>query len=390
MRNPSKYIIVNASVLGAILSMTITELRFNSFVGVPELLMVLAIFFFLISLFKKKPSNVRAKIPSNFLIGFFVLNLVGFFYAMIFVEDLRNYDLFYEGAIRTFFAYMLAVLNCVALFLTIEKSEIIYVLKRILFYFNLTYIFTIATLFPLFLFSISNGERFFGYALNPNQHGTLLVGIPFLTIYLYQNKFIKRIFFLITIFISVVIAYAIISDAVFYSVILTMFLYFVLYLKKIDIQIKILLFVFFLLICNFYLVEVLVKYVDETNSNADQANVRFTLWMNGVQAFLDSPLVGFGPGSFSGDFHPFEWTECHNTFIDLLTNVGIIGVFIYLVLILRITVKLYFKMNYLPILILISLIIFSFFHNVLRHPTFWMLLLTVYYISSFDFKNKTN
>lgn len=388
MKNLSKHIIINASVLGAILSMSTTELRFNSFLGIAEILMVLAICVFLLSLFKRTPVNINSKIPFKFLFNFLFINFIGFLYAMFFVDDLRQNDLFYEGAIRTFVAYLLAICNGIALFLTIEKDEIIVVLKKIIFYFNLTYFFTIVTLFPIFLFSVTNGERFFGYATNPNQHGTLLVGIPFLAFYLYNNKYIKLPFFITTLLMSVVIAYAIISDAVFYSIILTIFMFFLLYLKKINLEIKVLLFVFFMLICNFYLIDLLIGYINETNNNADQASVRFTLWLNGILVFLESPLVGFGPGAFSGEFHPFEWTECHNTFIDLLTNGGIIGLFVYLSLNFKVVKKLFFKNNYLAMLILMALIIFSLFHNVLRHPTFWLLIFAIYYLSFNDLNKK--
>ncbi len=384
----SKNLIFNASVLGAILSMSTTELRFNSFFGFGELLMIISIVFFLFNLKNKNFSNINIQTPYIFVICFFGLNFLGFIYALFFVREIHS-DLFYEGAIRTFVAYSLSILNAFVLFLTVEKNEIDKVLRNILVYFNIVYLLTFTTLYTLLLLSISDGERFFGYSTNPNQHGILLVAIPFLAIYLFKNKVIKSWFFVLSIITSSLLAFLIISDSVYYSIIINLFFYFILIFKKSKIEINFFMILFLFFIFYFLIFDSLMLYIDDTNSNADQASVRFVLWKNGMLAFLESPLIGFGPGAFSGDMHPFELTESHNTFIDLLTNIGLLGLFFYLYLYFKIIKSLFIKNLILPLLMLSSVIVFSFFHNILRHPTFWLILFSLYYISQNGISNKS-
>ena len=350
--------------------------------------MTISIVFFLFNINNIKFSNTNIQIPYKFLICFVCINFLGFIYAVFFGGKICN-DLFYENAIRTFLAYLLSILNASVLFLTIKKDEFAKILKKILVYFNIIYLLTFVTLFLLVISSISNGERFSGYSTNPNQHGVLLVTIPFLAFYLFKNKIIKNWLFVLSIITSSFLAFLIESDAVYYSFIIILFFYFLLIFKKSKIEVKIFLIFFFTLIFYFLIFDSLMLYIDQTNNNGDQANVRYVLWFNGILAFLESPIIGFGPGSFSGFFEPFESVECHNTFIDLLTNTGLLGLVFYLFFLTKIFKSFYSKNVILPLLMLSSIIIYSLFHNILRHPTFWLLLFSLNYISQNTNLNKS-
>jgi O-antigen ligase len=112
---------------------------------------------------------------------------------------------------------------------------------------------------------------------------------------------------------------------------------------------------------------------DAVNIN-NQGSDRFILWFNGVESIKDSPLLGNGPGAHSGFYGPFEGVEAHNTFIDMLSQVGLIGTIVFFIF----TFYLYHKGslvdNASSFFIIIVLFSFSFFHFVLRQPLFWFCL----------------
>jgi len=57
-----------------------------------------------------------------------------------------------------------------------------------------------------------------------------------------------------------------------------------------------------------------------------QGETRFTVWGNGLRALAESPLVGWGPGAFSGYSGPFQGFEAYNNLIDWGASTGILGV----------------------------------------------------------------
>lgn len=62
-------------------------------------------------------------------------------------------------------------------------------------------------------------------------------------------------------------------------------------------------------------------------------NGRFSLWSVGIENFLSSPIFGTGLFSFSGngssDVASFIPTMAHNTFVQLLSSMGIVGLIAY-------------------------------------------------------------
>lgn len=380
MKKNLSLLIINTSVLGSVLSLALTNLRFNEFFGIGELLMLISLGLFVFSSKSNNYKNLKNKIPTVFLLSFVLINFLAFVYVLFFVPNLHD-NLYYDGFIRTFVAYLFGILNAIVLFLTIKETQIDFFFKTVLRCFNFTYFFTFIALYGVLISDLDSGERFLGFALNPNQHGTLLVTIPFISLYLFNKKEIKLWFFIFTLFISFVLIKAIISDAVYYSLVVCSFMLFFMKIKSIKFEAKIFLAILSIFIFYFFIYDNLLEYVLDTNQNADQASVRFILWYNGFQAFLSSPFIGFGAGAYSGDFFPFSYMECHNTFIDLLTNVGLIG-FIYYLSFLFNSVRINFlNKNIYIVLILASLVIFSLFHNILRHPSFWLIIFSVYFVS---------
>ncbi len=108
-------------------------------------------------------------------------------------------------------------------------------------------------------------------------------------------------------------------------------------------------------------------------SEVAQVRSRFELLKNGLDAVALSPLVGFGPGSYSGDKGPFEGREAHNTLIDWATQAGIVGGLLLLSFwfwVLRYVVK-YGEAIFIGLIVALG--VFACFHYTLRQPLFWLM-----------------
>lgn len=100
--------------------------------------------------------------------------------------------------------------------------------------------------------------------------------------------------------------------------------------------------------------------------------VRLNLLSNGVNAFMQSPIFGLGPGSFSGINAPFMGSESHNSFIDWLTSFGIVGTLLLVTLSLLI---IYFLSKEKSWVLLSAFLVLGFFamcHHIMRHPLVWV------------------
>jgi len=106
---------------------------------------------------------------------------------------------------------------------------------------------------------------------------------------------------------------------------------------------------------------------------ADEGNTRINLALKGFQAFLQSPIFGYGAGAFSGPEFPMMGMEAHNTVIDFLTMGGVIWVLIFYTPFI-IAILSFFKEREIVFAgILISILVFSIFHFIGRHPVIWFL-----------------
>ncbi|MFD1020663.1 O-antigen ligase family protein [Thalassobacillus hwangdonensis] len=112
-------------------------------------------------------------------------------------------------------------------------------------------------------------------------------------------------------------------------------------------------------------------------SEGDQGEDRVTLWINGILAVFTSPLFGLGPGTYSGIFGPFTGMEAHNTFIDLVTNAGMVGMVIYVIFMFIVYWRTILAKEWLLLSALIALSVYSMFHFVLRYPLYWLFLFFV-------------
>jgi O-antigen ligase len=107
----------------------------------------------------------------------------------------------------------------------------------------------------------------------------------------------------------------------------------------------------------------------------DQGKIRIAAWLNGLRAMAESPLVGWGPGSFSGMTGPFQRFEAHNSLIDWGMSTGALGIALHVAL--RVWCgRCALNAGALTLVgALTSLVIASMFGYFLRQPVYWLILM---------------
>lgn len=116
-------------------------------------------------------------------------------------------------------------------------------------------------------------------------------------------------------------------------------------------------------------------YTTNMYEDNSQGETRFNLWREAVEKGLESALVGYGPGphltSKSFKRPPPDKFEAHNTFLDIFTQGGLLGVLAFIWL-LGATFAVTIRAGLIPLVALAcGLLIFSLFHFVVRQPIFW-------------------
>ncbi|CAD5202327.1 O-antigen ligase family protein [Pseudomonas sp. FEN] len=102
----------------------------------------------------------------------------------------------------------------------------------------------------------------------------------------------------------------------------------------------------------------------------NKAGVRETLWVHAYEVWLQSPIIGHGPGAFSYLEDPAKKEEAHNIGLDMLTQVGIAGVLLFAAMYLWLLVKAYQARDPYSLAVLVVLMVFSGAHFMLRQPVF--------------------
>jgi O-antigen ligase len=125
------------------------------------------------------------------------------------------------------------------------------------------------------------------------------------------------------------------------------------------------------------LVRAVEDQVAETFEVGGQGQDRVGRWLYGFEALEDSPLVGLGPGPFSGGSGPFQGQEAHNSVVDWIVSTGLLGLVALLVLGVGAAVAVARRRRPLSGAIGIALVIFASLHYVFRQPLAWFLVLAV-------------
>jgi O-antigen ligase len=109
-------------------------------------------------------------------------------------------------------------------------------------------------------------------------------------------------------------------------------------------------------------------------SEGGQGDTRMAAWENGLRAIGHSPLVGFGPGSYSGLAAPFQGFEAHNTYIDWGMSTGALGVALLVGLLVWSAWRAWRARAFALLAGFGAVFLFSVFAYTLRQPMYWLLV----------------
>lgn len=233
------------------------------------------------------------------------------------------------------------------------------------------------------------GLRFQGWATNPNQTALAVLPIPFLAFYLGRGRTrVQRIFLALIALGAVALGIITQSDALTVAWILSLVVALPMaWLWRVtrpirgfwaSVSLKVLIPVMALLVVvvtvPMFAHKVAAKTAERFNA-AGQSEGRIERWRNGMISATTSPVVGLGPGPFSGPRNSFGHEEAHNTVVDWTASTGVVG-FAGLLLLLATAVIATIRRRSATLLgMLLALIFFMAFHYVMRQPAFWLVLL---------------
>jgi len=238
--------------------------------------------------------------------------------------------------------------------------------KLTLFFFY-TFVGTNLITFIFFPSSIES-YRYTGGAENPNQLAIYASSLSLLLI-IYQKK--------LAIIALPVILWIVLqtkSDNYLLTIYLTIIFYFVFiffFHSTHKFSLRVIFFLIISTLASYILIKVYSDEILELWLVADTGNLRVTLMQSGLEVVSQSPIVGWGAGSFSG-FAPFGAKEAHSTPIDLAMQLGIIfPILFYGIMIVAMFRKIMDK-EYLVAAFIVGFIVSGLFHFTARHFTFWV------------------
>lgn len=234
------------------------------------------------------------------------------------------------------------------------------------------------------------GERFAGFSSDPNQLGEVLFLVPWMALYFFkkikeqspQNVRSCRVICAICVISSIIIGILTESDTFIISSVVALVIYLLMETVKIIttgkgnkllIVIDIIIIVFFII--KFSDIGMFMdNYYAETAQDANQLDTRKMVWLHGFQAFLHSPIVGNGPGAYSGNWFAFGNMESHNTYIYIMMDYGIIGLFALLSMLFAAWKGTRRAKSSEMSAAFISFLVFNWFHSFHRMPLFWFFI----------------
>jgi hypothetical protein len=114
----------------------------------------------------------------------------------------------------------------------------------------------------------------------------------------------------------------------------------------------------------------------------EKTGIREQLWRHGMQAWIQSPWVGYGPGEYS--WHATdayagrtEAMESHNITIDLLTQGGLLAGLAWIALVSYLLLNAWQIRDSYTFSVVLMMAAFTFFHNT-RQPYLWFVLAMSY------------
>lgn len=341
----------------------LTSLRFFGPIGYSELLFFMAF----IILFNKNHAKVITFDRNNegFIRAFFIFS--SFIVLPIVTLITVNFNNIEKPDPTYIISFAFGVILTILIIEGIRSKQID--MASIALWFALTFIIT--NFISIFVFNLDTGEeRFTGGAKNPNQLLFYASTLSLLLIIHHKKK--SLLIFPIVVFIMLKTK----SDAYGMSLVVMagIFIYLksLLFLKKTSLFIKILT---NLLILTPVLLTSIYFYSEEILDiwlSADEGDGRRGLMWNGLLASLQSPLFGWGSGSFSGEHFPFQGSEAHNTFLDLSMSFGFLFPILIYIIFFSALLKSIKNNDHLVSAFIVGFILSGLFHFSGRHFAFWI------------------
>ncbi|WP_222705313.1 O-antigen ligase family protein [Bacillus marasmi] len=375
----------NILILMMVLFFGFTSLRFGGF-GIGEIILL---FFCILQLIGQRSIvlSIEKHLFSLFWISYLFVISIGYCVNRFFDINPQFVSFDYQ-------AYIVVLFLCFTFETLFKESSFVhlYSIIRFIYFIGLA---MIGVLFILFLegyrvlfgyyITYAGSDIFSPFANDYHQFAYFVAPLPFIGLYIFtkENNFIIKILAVLGVLLSVDIGLATTSSTLVAAWILALLVLVISMitfgLKRLRDDASLLLVLLcigsFILLFNYEKIFVIIQDFFYADSNGGS---RLTIWTNAMKAWLHSPVFGLGPGSFSGE-HVFDGYEAHNTFLQILTQGGVVAGFIYLLFISKLI-----KMTHVNLFLLcgvISLVAYGFGINDLRRTVLWFYFILFYYLS---------
>lgn len=359
-----KTIIPSFLIATAISLVLQTNYRLSDGIGVGEIGLALLIIFSIASCFAtpaRTPALSDHPLP--------LLALIYLLTVLLPVTALNTYYGTHGAEFRDLFAYLLCAFTTFALATQASKTREIAIL---------TIGITIALVSLQYLFGDNSAWysqiRFTGGAKNPNQLALYVVCLTLIAAIHITHPLLKSACIGILVFFGI----ASLSDAYLaYAGITLGILLLTLIIPSRFFMLAAPLAMILAVILGVWFLEDIANMLGKQWSVADEGGSRITLYLNGIRAWLDTPLsfmLGNGAGNFSGIYAPFQGSEAHSTPIDILSVGGLLGFVAIYFFPVKWAIDVYRLDQKLVFACTVGLIGFTLFHFVARHPIFWVTL----------------
>ncbi len=344
----------------------LTSLRFAGPVGVPEILVALG---FVALVWRRPRGGIHVR--SGFEEGIKLYLLLSVLVVLPITTGITLLDGSYaEGAAPLYILSFVLGLG-LALWLQDAMAKNVIDMRALTLWFSLAFV--LANFAAIFIFGYGTDSpgagRYTGGAKNPNQL-TFYAATLSLLLVVYNTRLAILMFPVIVFFILKAKSdaysfglFVIAASYVFFRVVFSFPFSFGL---KIGVSVA---------AVGVLIVLALTMFADPLHQlwlSADEGDSRTSLMINAFYATLQSPLVGWGAGSFSGTFRPFGGSEAHNTFLDFSMQFGFgFPLVLYGIMMLAL-VQLLRHRRFLVAAFVVGFIESGLFHFSGRHFTFWV------------------
>lgn len=365
-----------------------TSLRFGFF-GIGEVLILISALIAIATSSFILKLDYKIRTFTYFWFYFIFISLVGFFFNYSF-----NYNSGekFGSAVFDLLSYLfifLAVLTT-GHYSSINPTFSVKFFKSLFFYWGCIYL----ILYGLFVFNVSVfgiSLHYHGYFLplvdNIHQAASLTCAMAFVMFYIAKesNKFIAKVFYILCSLGFILMAIDSGSTKAFLGVLvgaLVGLIIFIGYRRTGSAQRAlntISLIVIFLLV--FFILYLFSDYIYFTALNFfienDGDGARKALYSNGFEHGLKSFIVGYGPGAHA--LYEGEYLDAHNTILTIFLQSGILGVFVFLWFVIRLTRNL--SIDFVLIATISAASVYVFGGDVLRRLPIWLVLMGLVYFA---------